>query len=50
MMMSCWTGIFEKKSQAKSIYRLAGRRVHEASGRSYHVKYNPPKVEGKDDV
>jgi len=31
-------------------YRLAGRRVHEASGRSYHVKYNPPKEEGKDDV
>jgi len=30
--------------------RLAGRRVHEASGRSYHLKYNPPKVEGKDDV
>lgn len=30
--------------------RLAGRRVHEASGRSYHVKYNLPKVEGKDDV
>ncbi|KAJ0392424.1 hypothetical protein P43SY_007592 [Pythium insidiosum] len=30
--------------------RIAGRRVHPASGRSYHVKFNPPKVEGKDDV
>lgn len=30
--------------------RLSGRRVHEASGRTYHVKYDPPKVEGKDDV
>lgn len=31
------------------IKRLSGRRVHEASGRVYHVVYNPPKVEGKDD-
>ncbi len=30
--------------------RMAGRRVHLASGRTYHVKYNPPKIEGKDDV
>lgn len=30
--------------------RLSGRRVHEASGRTYHVKYDPPKVEGKDDA
>lgn len=30
--------------------RIIGRRVHAASGRVYHVKYNPPKVEGKDDV
>ncbi|MDM7860254.1 adenylate kinase [Alteromonas sp. ASW11-36] len=29
--------------------RMAGRRVHPASGRVYHVVYNPPKVEGKDD-
>lgn len=29
--------------------RLSGRRVHEGSGRIYHVKYDPPKVEGKDD-
>lgn len=32
------------------ITRMSGRRVHPASGRSYHVKFNPPKIEGKDDV
>ncbi|KGE71074.1 adenylate kinase [Spirochaeta lutea] len=32
------------------IKRLSGRRVHKASGRTYHVIYNPPKVDGKDDV
>ena len=32
------------------IERMSGRRVHPASGRSYHVKFNPPKVAGKDDV
>ncbi|HKS15423.1 MAG TPA: adenylate kinase [Pseudomonas sp.] len=32
------------------VQRIAGRRVHEASGRVYHVVYNPPKVEGKDDL
>jgi len=32
------------------IERMSGRRVHPASGRSYHVKFNPPNVEGKDDV
>jgi adenylate kinase len=32
------------------VQRIAGRRVHEASGRIYHVVYNPPKVEGKDDA
>lgn len=35
---------------AEIIERMSGRRVHLASGRTYHVKYNPPKVEGKDDV
>ncbi|SMF19730.1 adenylate kinase [Pseudogulbenkiania subflava] len=30
--------------------RMSGRRVHVASGRTYHVKYNPPKVEGRDDA
>ena len=32
------------------IERMAGRRAHLASGRTYHVKFNPPKVAGKDDV
>jgi adenylate kinase len=30
--------------------RLGGRRVHPASGRVYHLRYNPPKVAGRDDV
>ena len=30
--------------------RITGRWIHAASGRSYHTKFNPPKVEGKDDV
>ena len=30
--------------------RIVGRRVHPASGRSYHVQFAPPKVEGIDDV
>ncbi len=34
---------------AEIITRLSGRRVHEVSGRVYHLVYNPPKVEGKDD-
>ncbi len=32
------------------IERMSGRRVHQPSGRSYHIRFNPPKVEGKDDV
>lgn len=32
------------------VERMSGRRVHPASGRVYHIRYNPPKVEGKDDV
>ncbi|MBE0497861.1 MAG: adenylate kinase [Campylobacterales bacterium] len=32
------------------VKRMSGRRVHQDSGRSYHLVYNPPKVEGKDDV
>jgi adenylate kinase len=31
------------------IRRMSGRRVHLASGRTYHIQFNPPKVEGKDD-
>ena len=32
------------------IERMSGRRSHPASGRTYHVKFNPPKSEGKDDL
>ena len=32
------------------VERMSGRRVHPASGRTYHVKFNPPKVDGKDDA
>jgi len=32
------------------IARMSGRRVHPASGRSYHVKFNPPRIAGKDDM
>jgi adenylate kinase len=35
---------------AAIIERMSGRRVHPASGRSYHLKFNPPKVEGVDDL
>jgi len=32
------------------IVRMSGRRTHPGSGRTYHVKFNPPKAEGRDDV
>jgi adenylate kinase len=32
------------------IKRMSGRRVHLASGRTYHITFNPPKVDGEDDV
>jgi adenylate kinase len=35
---------------AEIIKRMSGRRVHLASGRTYHVVFNPPKEQGKDDV
>ena len=35
---------------ADIITRMTGRRVHPGSGRVYHLKFNPPKAEGKDDV
>jgi adenylate kinase len=35
---------------AEIIERMSGRRVHPPSGRTYHVKHNPPQVEGRDDV
>ncbi|WDU55536.1 adenylate kinase [Taylorella equigenitalis] len=31
------------------IERMSGRRTHPASGRTYHIKFNPPKIDGKDD-
>ena len=37
-------------ADAEIIKRMSGRRVHVASGRTYHVVFNPPKVAGKDDV
>jgi len=36
--------------EAEIILRMSGRRVHLTSGRSYHIQFNPPKVEGRDDV
>ena len=35
---------------AAIVERMSGRRSHPASGRTYHVKFNPPKVEGRDDL
>jgi adenylate kinase len=35
---------------AEIVKRMAGRRVHLPSGRTYHIDFNPPKVEGVDDV
>lgn len=32
------------------IERMSGRRVHPASGRTYHLRFNPPKIDGKDDI
>ena len=32
------------------IERMSGRRVHQPSGRTYHISFNPPKVAGKDDI
>lgn len=32
------------------VERVTGRRIHKPSGRTYHVKFNPPKEQGKDDV
>ncbi|MAU43085.1 MAG: adenylate kinase [Proteobacteria bacterium] len=36
--------------EADIVNRITGRRVHPASGRTYHVEYNPPKMPEKDDV
>lgn len=37
-------------SDDEIIRRISGRRVHSASGRTYHVIFNPPREEGKDDI
>ena len=37
-------------SDAEVVRRIAGRRVHEGSGRVYHIAFNPPRVAGHDDV
>lgn len=37
-------------ADSEVVERMSGRRVHLASGRTYHIKFNPPKVEGRDDV
>jgi adenylate kinase len=37
-------------ADSEIIKRMSGRRVHPASGRTYHIVFNPPKVAGKDDV
>jgi len=37
-------------ADAEIIERMSGRRVHPGSGRTYHVRFNPPKQDGKDDV
>ncbi len=37
-------------NDAEIVKRMGGRRAHLASGRTYHIVYNPPKTEGKDDV
>ena len=37
-------------ADSEIVKRMSGRRVHLASGRTYHVVFNPPKVAGKDDV
>jgi len=37
-------------NDAEIVQRLSGRRIHPSSGRNYHVRFNPPKVAGKDDL
>ena len=42
--------IYLKILEKQIIERMSGRRIHLASGRSYHTTFNPPKVDGKDDL
>ncbi len=37
-------------NDAEIVKRMSGRRVHPASGRTYHIDFNPPKADGVDDV
>jgi len=37
-------------ADSEILRRMSGRRVHPSSGRTYHIEFNPPKVQGKDDV
>lgn len=37
-------------ADSEIVERMSGRRVHPASGRTYHLVFNPPKIEGRDDV
>ena len=46
----CANGFLLDVADEVIVERMSGRRVHQPSGRTYHVVYNPPKVEGKDDV
>ena len=56
MAGSHWPGWVPDRSRRLAVHdeeivsRIAGRRVHPASGRVYHTEHNPPKVAGKDDV
>ncbi len=43
------SGVSIDKVVEIAVKRMSGRRVHPASGRTYHVDFNPPKVAGKDD-
>ena len=42
--------IYLKILEEQIIDRMSGRRIHLPSGRSYHITFNPPKVDGKDDL
>lgn len=47
---SIWKAVYFDIEDDIVAERLGGRLVHLSSGRSYHVKYNPPKIAGKDDI
>jgi adenylate kinase len=37
-------------NDAMSEERIMGRRIHQPSGRSYHIRFCPPNIKGKDDI